>query len=268
LAASCNFAGAELSRDLLLSLGLVGWFVVLAMAEVVTASANPVREESGGDARLVTNFGLTALVLVAGGLYPLANVASAAAGERWGVGLAQRLALPWLSIFTLALLAQTFAAYWVHRWMHRTPLFWRVHRVHHADSAVDVSTSLRNHPFELLVTLPVSSLVVLATGAGVSVVVAVQTVIVAGALWQHADVQLPPRLDRALALVLVTPRLHRLHHNPVRPVHDSNYGDLFTLWDWQFGTLNLSEGRGPVGLDDQAARADHLLDQIRAPLHA
>jgi sterol desaturase/sphingolipid hydroxylase (fatty acid hydroxylase superfamily) len=254
-----------LSRDLLISLVLLGWFVLLAVAE----TANPHADEPGStadDARLVTNFGLAALILLASGLYPLANVGAAALSDRLGIGLAQNVAMPWLAILALMLIAQTFASYWVHRLMHQMPILWRIHRVHHADRAVDVSTSLRNHPFELLVTLPVSSVVVLAIGAPVSVVVAFQAITLAAALWQHADIDLPQPIDRAMAILVFTPRLHRLHHNPMRVAHDSNFGELFTIWDRLFGTYAVMGGRGRVGLDDQVARPDHLLEQIWSPL--
>jgi sterol desaturase/sphingolipid hydroxylase (fatty acid hydroxylase superfamily) len=139
--------------------------------------------------------------------------------------------------------------------------------VHHADTSVDVSTSLRNHPLELLLTIPASALVILILGAPVSVVVAVQSILVAGAIWEHADVVLPKRLDRALALLLVTPRLHRLHHSPDRGNHDSNYGNSLTLWDRLFGTLNDGQERLEVGLARQRAAPNRLLEQICSPLH-
>jgi sterol desaturase/sphingolipid hydroxylase (fatty acid hydroxylase superfamily) len=208
------------------------------------------------------------LVVLVGTVFPMASVAASELSERSGVGLTHHVALPWIAVLGVAIGAQTFAAYWVHRWMHGAPLLWRIHRVHHADSAVDVSTSLRNHPLELLVTLPVSALVTFVIGAPVSVVVAVQTIIVAAALWQHADIALPRRLDRALSRVIFTPRLHRLHHNPERAIHDSNFGELIILWDRLFGTLNLSETRGEVGLEGQATRPDRLIDQICSPLYS
>ena len=82
---------------------------------------------------------------------------------------------PWLAVLGVALLAETFAAYWAHRITHQTPLLWRLHRVHHADNAVDLSTSFRNHPLELIITLPVSAVVVLIVGMPQSVVVATST---------------------------------------------------------------------------------------------
>jgi sterol desaturase/sphingolipid hydroxylase (fatty acid hydroxylase superfamily) len=204
---------------------------------------------------------------VGSGFFPLINVGSSIFGQRLSIGLAHQVYLPWIGIFALTLLAQSFAAYWVHRLMHATPLLWRVHRVHHADSWVDVSTSLRNHPLELLLTVPTSSLVVLILGAPVSAVAAVDSLFVAAAIWEHTDIPLPPWLDQMLSTVIVTPRLHRLHHARKRRIHDSNYGNLITFWDRLFGTLNTGEGRGSVGLDGQTLRPDHLLEQVCSPLY-
>ena len=252
-----------MTRDALINLALVGWFVALAVAETAFARRGQPGEPSD-DGRLLTNFGLTALVLLTSGLLPLASIATAKASA--GIGIAYRVHLAWPAIFALTLLCQTFAAYWAHRWMHLSPLLWRVHRVHHADTAVDVSTSLRNHPLELLVTVPISALVIVVLGAPVSVVVAVQSLLVAAAIWEHADVVLPKRLDGSLALLLVTPRLHRLHHSPDRRNHDSNYGNSLTLWDRLFGTLNGRQERLEVGLNGQRAAPNHLLAQILSPL--
>jgi sterol desaturase/sphingolipid hydroxylase (fatty acid hydroxylase superfamily) len=254
-----------LTRDTLIGLALLGWFAALAIAE--TLGARSARTpENNDDRRLLTNFGLTTLVLLASSLLPLANVASAIASR--GVGLAYHVPLPWIAILVLTLLAQTFAAYWAHRLMHAWPLLWRVHRVHHADTALDVSTSLRNHPLELLLTIPASALVIVLIGAPLSVVAAAQGLIVAGTIWEHADLALPKRLDRALALVIVTPRIHRLHHNPDRHTHDSNYGNLILLWDRLFGTFNDSPDRRAVGLLQQAGRPNYLFEQIWSPLHS
>jgi sterol desaturase/sphingolipid hydroxylase (fatty acid hydroxylase superfamily) len=208
------------------------------------------------------------LALAASLIVPLANVGAAATGEWAQIGLAHHVALPLWGVAALLLTMQSFAAYWVHRLMHRTPILWRVHRVHHSDHAVDVSTSLRNHPLELLLVVPVETAVVLLLGAPVSAVVAVQTLLAAAGFWQHADIRLPPRLERTLARVIITPRLHRLHHNPERAIHDRNYGDFFIWWDRWFGTLDDREGRARVGLDGEVARPDSLIEQLCSPLYA
>ena len=254
--------------DAFVQLALLGWFVLLAIAEVVAAPPGTQRDERSGNARLLTNFGLTALIVAASAVLPIARMTASLSGERLGTGITNIVPLPWVANCALLLIVDSFAAYWIHRLMHASPLLWRVHRVHHADTAVDVSTSLRSHPLELLVTVPIASLVVLLVGAPVSAVLAVQTAVVAATIWQHANIAVPSRVDRVLAMAIVTPRLHRLHHNPERAVHDSNFGESIVLWDWMFGTLNPSEDRRPVGLGYLERRPDHLLDQIWSPLRA
>ena len=253
-----------MTHDALIGLGLAGWFVALALVETLWPRAT---QYQSGDGRLITNFGLTVLIFLGSALPPLANFGSAMIGT--GLGIGYHVPVPWAAMVVLLLLAQTLTAYWIHRMMHATPLLWRVHRVHHADTALDVSTSFRNHPFELLATIPSAAAVTLVLGAPVSAVVAVQTVLFAGAIWEHADIALPRRLDRALAPILVTPRLHRLHHSPDRPNHDSNYGSLFMVWDRLFGTINDKEdAQTSVGLEHQAANPNHLIAQIFSPLYA
>jgi len=256
-----------LVNNAVLWLALTAWFGLLALGEVISARRNP-RGEHGGDSRLVTNFGLGVMIFLVAGLVPLAKVGSSQLGQYIGSGIAPRLAMSWIAIVVTLLIADSFAVYWTHRLMHRVPLLWRLHRVHHADASVDVSTSLRNHPLELAVTIPASAAVVLIIGAPPSAIVAAQTVAFAAAMWQHADIDLPPRLDRALSLIVVTPGVHRLHHSPDRRLHDGNYGELITSWDRLFGTFNASGKRGRVGLDRQVARPDRLLQQIWSPIHA
>jgi sterol desaturase/sphingolipid hydroxylase (fatty acid hydroxylase superfamily) len=255
-----------LADSVILGLGLLGWFVVLAGAEAYCASRRP-RIPPPGNRRLVVNFGLGALVIFASSMAPIARIASAEWAQSIGLGIVRGLALPWLAITALLFIGDSFAAYWTHRAMHAAPLLWRVHRVHHSDGELDVSTGLRNHPLELVVSIPASLVVVLLIGAPASAVLAVQTIAFGASIWQHADVDLPERLDRLLNSFLVTPRLHRVHHNPERALHDSNFGELITLWDRMFGTLRHGNGRGRVGLEGQVAPPDALLQQIWSPVH-
>jgi sterol desaturase/sphingolipid hydroxylase (fatty acid hydroxylase superfamily) len=249
----------------LIVLALVGWFVLLALAELLFAGG---RREPVNDRRLVTNFGLALIILFAGSMVPLAKLSASAVGRSLGIGLAHVVTLPWPAVLAAAVIVESLASYWAHRLMHRAPLLWRIHRVHHSDDAVDVSTSYRNHPFELLVTMPVSAAVVLVLGTPATVVLATQTLLTAATLWQHADIALPDRLERALGWIMVTPRLHRLHHDRERATHDSNYGELLIVWDRLYGTFNGAEGRRRVGLDDQVAPPDGLLQQIWSPIYA
>jgi sterol desaturase/sphingolipid hydroxylase (fatty acid hydroxylase superfamily) len=250
----------------ILNLLLVAWFFALAAVELVAARRRST-PEPGGDARLVTNFGLGVLVLISNSMIPMVKVGSSFVAQWAGGGLAGRFSWPWIVALGVLVLGDSFASYWTHRALHAVPGLWRIHRVHHSDLAVDVSTSLRSHPLELVLVFPVSVGVILVIGAAPTAVLAAQTLMVAASIWQHADIQ-APRVERLLSPLLITPSIHRLHHNPERRLHDSNYGELITLWDRLFGTFNKPEGRGRVGLDGQVARSDHLLDQIWSPVHA
>jgi sterol desaturase/sphingolipid hydroxylase (fatty acid hydroxylase superfamily) len=243
---------------------LLAWVIVLALAETSFGSR---ARDGASDRRLFTNVSFTVIVLVAGTIFPVTRLVVSGAAQSLNMGLLRSVQWPWLALFAAALLTQTFASYWAHRITHGTPLLWRLHRIHHADNEVDLSTSFRNHPLELMITLPVSAAVVLILGTSQSVVVATQTLLAGVTLWQHADIAIPPRIDRALAWIVVTPRLHRLHHNPARTTHDSNYGELLTLWDRLFGTFDKAEGRQPVGLEGQVAHPDRLLQQIWSPVY-
>jgi sterol desaturase/sphingolipid hydroxylase (fatty acid hydroxylase superfamily) len=253
-----------LDRNSLFGLALIGWFVALAICEALWA---PRSAERSGDGRLVTNFAFMALALLISSLLPVSIAVASMSGGPLKIGIGNHVALPWLASFALTILFMTFASYWAHRLMHATPALWRIHRVHHADSSVDVSTSLRNHPLELFITLPASALAVLIVAPAVSVVVVSQTVMVAAAIWDHADFPLPRWIERPLSLIIFTPRLHRVHHSPERKLHDTNFGEILVLWDWLFGTLTLNEERGRVGLDNQVSHPDRLVDQLISPIH-
>jgi len=262
----CHQGDYSLQIVAILDVALIVVFVLLAWAEFVAARGRKAVAEPA-DARLATNFGLGIMVLLLMSLAPAAKVSAAFIAQSQFDGLAERYAWPWLLSLAVFVVADSFASYWTHRVMHAVPALWRIHRIHHADSAVDVSTSLRNHPLELLVTLPVSIALIVVIGAPPTVVIASQTIMFAASMWQHADIN-PPWAERALGNWLITPATHRLHHSPDRATHDGNYGDLITLWDRLFGTFSRSGGRGRVGLDGQVARPDHLLEQILSPVYS
>jgi sterol desaturase/sphingolipid hydroxylase (fatty acid hydroxylase superfamily) len=249
----------------ILALALIGWFVLLAGLEVLIPARHR-SKDADPDSRLVTNFGLGIVTLLLSSLLPEAKLGASAFAGASDLSLASKIALPWSGFVILLFIADSFAAYWTHRMMHALPIFWRIHRVHHADRRIDVSTGLRNHPLELIVTVPTSVVLVLAIGAPVSAVVVVQTIAFAAGIWQHADIDLRWRLSRSLNRAIVTPDLHRLHHSQSREEHDTNYGELLTLWDHLFGTFAVPRTEVRVGLGGQRARSDRLLEQIWSPL--
>src|SRR5438270_7661056 len=112
----------------------------MAGAELYYARRSP-RPERNSDQRLLTNFIFGAVTFAVGFLVPISKLGASAAARSLGAGIAPRLGLSWLLVLALLMLADSLAVYWVHRLMHRTPLLWRVHRVHHSDDGVGVSTT-------------------------------------------------------------------------------------------------------------------------------
>jgi len=163
-----------------------------------------------------------------------------------GFGLAQWLAMPLVASALIALLALDLATWALHWAMHKNPLLWSVHRLHHADAFLDVTTTLRQHPAETLlrtaVTLGVGSLL----GAPVAVIAAYRSLSVLNSIFEHANVRLPRRLDHLLAGVWVTPDMHKMHHSDIAAQTDSNYGNLLSLFDRGFGTYTCGSGAGAV----------------------
>jgi len=126
--------------------------------------------------------------------------------------------------------------YAVHRCEHAVPLFWRLHALHHSDPDVDVTTSVRHHPVEYLLTSAVYRLAVLVLDIPVGIVLSHGLAVFATAAVQHGNIRLPERLDRWLQPALVTTDMHRIHHSVVFDQANSNYGAILSLWDRLFGT--------------------------------
>jgi sterol desaturase/sphingolipid hydroxylase (fatty acid hydroxylase superfamily) len=132
--------------------------------------------------------------------------------------------------------AWTYGWHWLN---HRVPFFWRFHRWHHADRAMDVTTASRFHTGEIVLSsvfrVPVLALI----GCSLGELALYELLLFAVVQFHHANIALPDRLDRGLRLVIVTPALHKVHHSVVRAESDSNYSSLFSWWDRVFRTLRL-----------------------------
>ena len=155
----------------------------------------------------------------------------------------------WLAV-PATVLGLDLTSYLWHRANHSLPLLWRFHRVHHADPAVHVSTALRFHPGEILLSVPVRLVAIALLGAPLAGVVVFEAVFGALNALEHGSFDLPARLERALGRVLITPALHRRHHSVLRAEHDSNYGTIFSFWDrlGRSRCANTSAEHFPVGL--------------------
>jgi sterol desaturase/sphingolipid hydroxylase (fatty acid hydroxylase superfamily) len=197
------------------------------------------------------NLGLWAVSAVVMGLV---CGACACAVARWasaaGVGaLNASGASLWVAI-PATVIALDFVSYVWHRANHVVPTLWRFHRVHHSDQTFTVSTALRFHPGELVLSLPLRLLAVVVLGAPALGVVAFEALFAVSNLIEHGDIDLPLQLERAVDGVLVTPALHRFHHTQAGLERDHNFGTILVLWDRLLHTYrpNSSAMRVEVGL--------------------
>ncbi len=195
--------------------------------------------------RWSVNLGMVALdALLVRLLIPLGAVGAALWAQRSGTGLFNVAELPaWLE-FVLAFLALDCLIYWQHRWSHALPLFWRLHRVHHSDLEIDVTTGVRFHPVEILLSMLIKMAAVMLLGAPAVAVIAFEIALNATSMFSHANLHLPSRLDRMLRRVLVTPDMHRVHHSIHRAEHDRNFGFNFSWWDHLFGSYTEQPADG------------------------
>ncbi len=183
-----------------------------------------------------------------------------------GWGLFNLLGWPLWVKGLLAILVLDLAIYGQHIVFHKVPVLWRMHRMHHSDPDFDVTTGVRFHPLEILLSMLIKMALVAALGADPAAVILFELILSAGALFSHANIRLPQRLDRALRLVVVTPDMHRIHHSEVRRETDSNYGFSVTWWDRLFGTYRVAAKAGQqgirFGIGAFGSRREQWLDQL------
>ena len=228
------------------------------------------RAPKEGKGRLIANFGLGAINFSLFAILPLSSVLAAGFAQRQGFGLLNAIALPAAAAFVATILARSLVSYALHVLSHRAPLLWRMHRVHHADTAVDLSTGFRHHPLELLVAAACHGAAAALLGLSVPALVAYEAAAVALSLWSHANLRLPARVERLAAFVFVTPAAHHVHHSARRHETDSNFGEVFLFWDWLFGTLRRRDqgevAAIPFGLGaEHDADAASLVRQLASP---
>jgi sterol desaturase/sphingolipid hydroxylase (fatty acid hydroxylase superfamily) len=207
--------------------------VLLGMLEVLFPQSSEVADRAR---RWPTNFGLGIFNGLVVSSLPVMSVVSAQWAENNGIGLLNWLSAPWWIAVPTSLIVRSLAFYALHVISHKVPLLWRVHRVHHCDVHLDVSSALRAHPLELIINLALMLPVVVIFGLSPAVLAVYETVEIIANMLTHANVQIPPAVERFARALLVTPALHRLHHSAVQVETDSNYGNVFSFWDRLFGT--------------------------------
>lgn len=219
------------------ALGLVALFVALLALE----QARPLRERARRSwRRIVTNLALAALALI-GGLLTVrpASVAAMTWAEANGIGLLHRVSWPPGLEMALGVLGMDLTFYYWHRANHRIALLWRFHNVHHVDPELDVTTAARFHAGEIVLSAGFRVVQVIVLGVPFWLFAVYEAIFQAGTLFHHSNLRLPLETERILNAVLVTPRMHGIHHSQIREETDSNYGVVLSWWDRLHRTLRL-----------------------------
>ncbi|MGF1612357.1 MAG: sterol desaturase family protein [Gammaproteobacteria bacterium] len=181
-------------------------------------------------------------------LFPAAaaGMAAFAAGQQWG--LLNHFQVPlWLAV-VVTVIAMDFVIWLQHVMVHAVPALWRFHRVHHADLDYDLTTGARFHPLEIILSMLIKFATILVLGPPVVAVILFEVILNGMALFNHANVRLPLRLDRALRWLLVTPDMHRVHHSVADDETNSNFGFNLSWWDRLLGTYRDQPRGGHQGM--------------------
>ncbi|WP_299627977.1 sterol desaturase family protein [uncultured Tateyamaria sp.] len=253
-----------MENEAFIRLGIfLGLFLVLAAVEAL--APRRVRTQTRRR-RWVTNWAFTVantvLLRALAVALPLLAVGAAVDANAQGWGLLNLLDLPlWFEIFA-AILILDLAIWAQHLITHKVPLLWRLHRVHHADVDMDVTTAIRFHPVEIGLSMLLKIGVVYLLGPSAIAVILFEIILNGTAMFNHANIRLPLWLDAIVRRVLVTPDMHRVHHSVHRHEHDSNYGFALSIWDRMFGTYIAQPAAGhdemQVGLEWQDDRPSQL----------
>ena len=244
-----------------------GVFSVMALWELL-APRRPLAV--GRASRWPSNLGiLVADVLVVRLLLPTAAAGVALVAAERGFGLFHVIGLPFWLAAPIGFLALDLVIYGQHVMFHHVPWLWRLHRMHHADLDIDVTTGVRFHPVEILLSLVIKIATVALLGIPAAAVVCFEVVLNATSMFNHANASLPRWLDRVARLMLVTPDMHLVHHSVLRQETDSNFGFNLPWWDRLFGTYRAEPRAGhdgmtiglPVFRDPGELRLDRLLTQ-------
>ena len=198
--------------------------------------------------------------------FPVVAVGLAVMAEAQGWGLFNIFDVPFWLAFLLSVLALDLAIYLQHVMFHAVPALWRLHRMHHADLEFDVSTGLRFHPVEILLSMGIKLAVVAALGPPALAVLVFEVLLNATSMFNHSNIRIPAAIDRVLRLVVVTPDMHRVHHSIIPHETNSNFGFNLPWWDRLLGTYRPQPREGhesmTIGIEQFRTTRDLWLDRM------
>jgi len=242
-------------------------FICISLAEVLWPRRKQILKRSE---RWPHNIGISVLnVLLVRFLLPisLAGFAMIVSKNNWGI--LSMIDISFFSKVILSLLLLDLLIYGQHVAFHHIPILWRLHRVHHADTEIDVTTALRFHPIEILISMGIKFAAVAAMGVPVEAVILFEIILNACAMFNHGNIHIFSKLDKILRYILVTPDMHRVHHSDIKKETNSNFGFNISIWDHLFQTYKAQPSLGHtemvIGLKEfretDESRIDKLLTQ-------
>jgi sterol desaturase/sphingolipid hydroxylase (fatty acid hydroxylase superfamily) len=241
-----------------------GVFALMAIWEFI----GPRRTQTIGRGwRWPNNLGVVVVdILLVRILFPTTAVGLALVAGAQGIGLFNVVAPPlWIGVVASVLLLDL-AIYLQHVLFHAVPVLWRLHRMHHADLEIDVSTGLRFHPIEILLSMVIKFAVVMAVGAPAVAVLIFEVLLNATSMFNHSNVRIPQSLDTLMRWFVVTPDMHRVHHSILQRETNSNFSFNLPWWDRLFGTYRAQPAGGheamTIGIEQFRSSRELGLDRM------
>ena len=241
-----------------------GIFIVMAVWEFLA----PRRPQGvARNWRWPNNLGVVAVdVLLVRVLLPITAVGLALIAEAHGIGLFNMIALPTWASIVISVMLLDLAIYLQHVLFHAVPALWRLHRMHHADLEFDVTTGLRFHPIEILLSTGIKLVVVAALGTPAAAVLIFEVLLNATSMFNHSNIRVPAQIDRILRWFVVTPDMHRVHHSILRRETNSNFGFNLPWWDRLLGTYRAQPAAGhdamTIGIEQFRDSRELALDRM------
>lgn len=191
---------------------------------------------------------------------PIAAVGSAVWASNQEFGLLYWLGFSNGLAMLIAIICLDLVIYWQHRLMHKLPILWRLHQVHHADLDMDVTTALRFHTLEMVLSMAIKCAVVILLGVPVFAVIVFEVILNASAMFNHSNLQLASSVDKQLRKWIVTPDMHRVHHSTAKAEQNTNYGFFLSFWDRLFHSYCAYPAKGQkqmeIGIAEQREAKD------------
>ncbi len=237
-----------------------GWvFFVLAIFWIAEGYYSFIKEPYKKWKHAKTNLVLLLFVMIINTVYGIITIGVFNWLQTSQFGLLHLIDAPvWVELILSLLVLDFIAQYGVHYLLHKIPVLWRLHLVHHTDKMVDATTGTRHHPLDFILRESFALIAVIIMGMPISFYLFYRILSIAFTYFTHANISLPKSLDKALSYVIVTPDMHKFHHHNELPLTDTNFGNMFSIWDRLFGTFYYGNVNDIVyGVDI----ADHTNDQ-------